>query len=494
MLNTATSANLHFLHQRTLLLKLASLLIIIPSALVLYGWLIEERTLYWLFPNHISMKANTALGFILASLALYLFNTSANWVYQLQRAIAVVLFTLGGITIYQYASNTTLPYVDQLLVKSSILASGVSAQEPSLLGYRMSPLAAINLMLVANTIFMLSNRYSNRQLNVARLFVIPVIVSSILVLIGYAYGVRDLYRFGFFVPISPLSAISFLLLATSLLFIRAERGFMRLFVGKTLGSRMVRWLVPVLVITFIGIGWLCRRGTLQHLYNDQFEISLLIFFTLLLSNLLIIWQARIQHGQELLRQHAQHVLEKNNQALERKVRQRTQELEKLMRDMEAISLTDGLTGIANRRALEQRLLLEWQRASRYQHPLSVLMLDIDYFKRLNDEFGHDAGDETLRQVAQLLTESARETDMVCRFGGEEFMLIMIETGLADAVQVAERMRAYVATHAWDLRPVTISIGVATLHADEALKTLLKHADQALYQAKAAGRNCVIAAE
>ena len=494
MLNSTTSGNLHFLHERVLLLKIACLLIVMPSLLVLYGWLIEEKTLYWLFPNHISMKANTALSFILAGLALYLFNNAAIWIHQLQRGIAALLFTIGMVTIYQYLSNTTPPYFDQLLIKSTIASTNLSAQEQYLLAHRMSPLAAINLMLTASTIFFLANQHTNRQLNMARLLVIPVIISSILVLIGYAYGVRDLYRFGFFVPISPLSAMSFLLLASSLLLIRAERGFMRLFVGHTLGSRMVRWLIPALVIIFVAIGWACRQGNLLNLYNNQFETSLLIFLTLLLSCVLIIWQSRMQHGQELLRQHAQHALQMNNLALEKKVKLRTQELEKLMHDMEALSLTDGLTGIANRRAFEQRLSLEWQRAVRYGHPLSVLMLDIDHFKRLNDDFGHDTGDAVLQQIARLLLEAARETDLICRYGGEEFIVIMMETSHADALQVAERMRQHIAAYAWSKRQVTTSIGVASLHANQPMPALLKAADQALYQAKAAGRNRVISAD
>ncbi len=493
MLKSTASGNLHFLHERILLLKIACLLIVAPSLLVLYGWLIEEKTLFWLFPNHISMKANTAFSLILASVALLLFNNPALWVYRLQRFIAILLFLLGAVTLYQYVSDTTLPYLDRLLIKPALLALSTQEKYQQLFNHRMSPLAAINLMLLAGSIFFLANRHNNRQLYLARLLVIPVIISSILVLIGYAYGVRDLYRFGFFVPISALSAISFLLLATSLLLIRAERGFMRLFVGHTLGSRMVRWLIPALIIIFVTIGWLCRQGNLLHLYNNQFETSLLIFLTLLLSSILIIWQSRMQHGQELLRQHAQHALQMNNLALEKKVKQRTHELEQLMQELETLSLTDGLTGIANRRAFEQRLTLDWQRALRYQHPLSVLMLDIDYFKSLNDEFGHAAGDVVLQQIAILLMEAARDIDLVCRYGGEEFIILMIETGLPDALQVAERIRLHIAAHPWPIRQVTASIGVATLQPEQSIQALLKAADQALYQAKAAGRNCVVSA-
>lgn len=487
-----SASNIHFLNQRILLLKLACLVIALPSLLALGGWLMQHKALEWLLPDQVTMKANAALAFILASVALYLFHKTGLWVYLLQRLIALSLFLLGVLTLYYYLTQTAQPYIDELWLQSRLLSASV--YQRYILAYRMSPLAAINIMLVALCIFFLANRYSNRQLNTARLFVIPVIISSILVLIGYAYGVRDLYHFGALEPLSPMSAISFVLLSTSLLCIRAERGFMRLFVGKTLGSRMARWLIPALIMVFSGIGWLCRQGNLLQLYNNQFETALLIFLTLFLSSALIIWQARMQHGQELLRQHAQHALLMHNLELEQKIRQRTQQLEILMRELEAQSLTDSLTGIANRRAFEQRLILEWQRAVRYQHALSLIILDIDYFKRLNDDFGHQTGDDILKEVALLLTLAIRETDLVCRYGGEEFIVIMMETEKHAAIHVAERLRLAIADHPWPIREITASLGVATLKADQTTKALLKEADCALYQAKAAGRNRVISFE
>jgi diguanylate cyclase (GGDEF)-like protein len=312
-----------------------------------------------------------------------------------------------------------------------------------------------------------------------------------MVLIGYAYGVRELYRFGFYVPLSPLSAIAFIELSVALMFIHAERGFMRLFVGQTLGSKMVRWLLPTLILVFITIGWLCRQGNLMHWYKNQFEVSMLIFLTLFLSSCLIIWQARAQHGQELLRQRAQFALELNNINLEKKVELRTQELKKLMEELEALSLTDSLTGLANRRAFEQRLKMEWQRATRYEHPLTIMLIDVDHFKRFNDDFGHQTGDHVLAQVGTILQQAVRTTDLACRYGGEEFVIILPDTSLDDAMPIAHRIREQVANYAWEARQVTVSVGVSMLNQQETANQLVSDADQALYQAKAAGRNQVI---
>ena len=479
--------NPHYIDERIFLLKIAVLLICLPSIIVLYGWLFESRLLIWLFPSGISMKANSAFCFILSSIALVLFLTRRPLAMMVQRILSLILISMGLITAYQYISGTDLPYVDSLLVQNQLVQNDPDSQ---LFANRMSPLTAINFTLNGLSIFLLTYR-NYHILNLARIITIPVILTSIMVLIGYAYGVRELYRFGFYVPLSPLSAIAFIELSVALMLIHAERGFMRLFVGQTLGSKMVRWLLPTLILVFITIGWLCRQGNLMHWYNNQFEVSMLIFLTLFLSSCLIIWQARAQHGQELLRQRAQHALELININLEKKVERRTQELKKLMEELEALSLTDSLTGLANRRAFEQRLKMEWQRATRYEHPLTVMLIDVDHFKRFNDDFGHQTGDHVLAQVGAILQQAVRTTDLACRYGGEEFVIILPDTPMDDALPIAHRIREQVADHRWESRQVTVSVGVAQLNHHKTPNQLVSDADQALYQAKAAGRNQVI---
>ena len=479
--------NPHYIDERIFLLKIAVLLICLPSIIVLYGWLFESRLLIWLFPSGISMKANSAFCFILSSIALVLFLTRRALAIKVQRSLSLILISMGLITAYQYISGTDLPYVDSLLVQSQLVQNDPDSQ---LFANRMSPLTAINFTLNGLSIFLLTYR-NYHILNLARIITIPVILTSIMVLIGYAYGVRELYRFGFYVPLSPLSAIAFIELSVALMLIHAERGFMRLFVGQTLGSKMVRWLLPTLILVFITIGWLCRQGNLMHWYNNQFEVSMLIFLTLFLSSCLIIWQARAQHGQELLRQRAQHALELNNINLEKKVEQRTQELKKLLEELEALSLTDSLTGLANRRAFEQRLKMEWQRATRYEHPLTVMLIDVDHFKRFNDDFGHQTGDHVLAQVGAILQQAVRTTDLACRYGGEEFVIILPDTPMDDALPIAHRIREQVSDHRWEARQVTVSVGVAQLNQHKTPNQLVSDADQALYEAKAAGRNQVI---
>lgn len=157
------------------------------------------------------------------------------------------------------------------------------------------------------------------------------------------------------------------------------------------------------------------------------------------------------------------------------------------------SLRDRLTGRGNRAAFDDRLMDEVYRAKRYELPLSLLMVDVDHFKQYNDSFGHPAGDVALKIVAEALG-NIRPSDFIARIGGEEFAVILPSTGSEVAMITAERLRQNVEAQAFPHRPVTVSIGMATLRAEGSPATLLEIADKALYAAKRSGRNRVIHAD
>lgn len=167
---------------------------------------------------------------------------------------------------------------------------------------------------------------------------------------------------------------------------------------------------------------------------------------------------------------------------------------RVRRELELLMLTDPLTGTGNRRLLMARLEEEVQRAQRYQRPLTAVFLDLDHFKQVNDQHGHAVGDIVLVQVATSLKASLRQSDHVARFGGEEFVLLLTETALDEALALVERMRTAVSA----LRipgateQITVSAGLAQWRNGESGDALLRRADQALYRAKAAGRNCAVA--
>jgi len=162
-----------------------------------------------------------------------------------------------------------------------------------------------------------------------------------------------------------------------------------------------------------------------------------------------------------------------------------------------LAYMDGVTGIFNRRYFELRIAEEMARSTRHGLTFSVIMVDIDHFKQLNDEYGHLLGDEVLRQVSAILTQQLRKSDVLSRFGGEEFAIITPETDLDSALAVADKLRRVV--ESWHFpgvaRPVTISAGVAEFPAQGGTRDdLVKSADEALYAAKQAGRNRVVTAQ
>ncbi|WP_114390467.1 PleD family two-component system response regulator [Notoacmeibacter marinus] len=164
-----------------------------------------------------------------------------------------------------------------------------------------------------------------------------------------------------------------------------------------------------------------------------------------------------------------------------------------------LAITDPLTGLHNRRYLEGHLQTLFDRAAKRQAPLSVMMMDLDHFKQVNDIHGHDGGDTVLREFAQRLRRNVRGMDLACRYGGEEFIIIMPETDQQTARQVAERLRMAIEAAPFALGPgkpdidLTVSIGVSSVVGDEeTASSLLKRADLALYAAKDSGRNRVIA--
>jgi diguanylate cyclase (GGDEF)-like protein/PAS domain S-box-containing protein len=166
-------------------------------------------------------------------------------------------------------------------------------------------------------------------------------------------------------------------------------------------------------------------------------------------------------------------------------------LEEANHQLQMLATTDALTGLRNHRAFQERLVEEIMRAERYKTPVSLILLDVDHFKSYNDSFGHPAGDEVLRRLADILRDHARTHDLAARYGGEEFILLTPHTDIAGAEIVAERCRHAIEKVQWGLRPVTASFGIAVLgFGIETGAELIACADHALYAAKAGGRNRV----
>jgi two-component system cell cycle response regulator len=160
-----------------------------------------------------------------------------------------------------------------------------------------------------------------------------------------------------------------------------------------------------------------------------------------------------------------------------------------------MTIIDGLTGVFNKRYFVEALEKEMSRAQRYGRPLSILMFDIDHFKRVNDNYGHLAGDYVLQALARLIQTRARREEIFARYGGEEFVILLPETQLEGGLELAEQLRKRVASYTFVFEgeeiPITVSIGVATAQGEGISETeFIRRADEKLYEAKAEGRNCV----
>ena len=261
------------------------------------------------------------------------------------------------------------------------------------------------------------------------------------------------------------------------------------------------------------LGWIENGWLVTHALQMGSALEMLLLAFALADRFHVLYQEKMlaQTQAQSAQQALVRVMQDNQHALQQQVAERTAALETANRQLQDLSNTDGLTGVANRRRLDAALTAEWLRAQRQQQPLAVVMLDVDWFKHYNDHFGHLAGDECLRQLGGILLDTInRSGDLVARYGGEEFVFIAPHTRAPEATVMADRVHQALAALnlAHPLSPlgrVTVSMGVAccvpartngpiapdTPSTPNTPAQLVALADQALYAAKAAGRNRTI---
>ena len=293
---------------------------------------------------------------------------------------------------------------------------------------------------------------------------------------------------------------------------------------KVVVALILSALVPLLVLVYVVV-----RFVVPHLPAGEAMqlgwLQLLVVFTVLavIAGASIVWdlgrnvgrmaqmmsEARTIAGLDRRRDEVGTVMQSFNRLLET-IEQQAQEinsfatrLDAAYRDLESTkarlketSFKDDVTGLYNRRFFSLRLEEELSRFRRFNHPVSVVLLDLDGFKAVNDDLGHAAGDETLRDMGQILMKHSRGINVVSRYGGDEFAILLVETSKAGARLYADRIREVVAKFPFSHgKPITASFGVASLPDDEAATTeeLFRVADHALYTAKRAGKNQVAAA-
>lgn len=260
------------------------------------------------------------------------------------------------------------------------------------------------------------------------------------------------------------------LLASSLFFVRKLARELPRGINRT-SWRVLGGFIILFIVGYLGF-YLLKRGT--HYDKHEMVVPVIFFFGAVFVLLVCFLAYRT-----------------------------AQELKRVV-ELEQETITDPLLGIFNRRFIDRRLQEEMLRAQRHGLPLSLMLLDIDFFKKVNDTWGHQNGDIVLKHLARLLVDTLRQTDLVARFGGEEFVLLLPHTTQTDARMLAERLRrtveqtpVLITTSGNDYQElrVTISIGLSCIQQkDDSSCDMLERADKALYQAKQTGRNRVIACD
>ena len=441
---------------------------------VLVGWTLDIELLKRVAPGLRVMNPVTAVAFILCGFSLALLRESRLTSRRRLGAqlLGAAVFFIG--TAEVVATLTGYPIeLDHALFPSQVERSGLAHTND------MATTSAIAFMLFGMALVYfggqsrLSHRLSQVTSTVGTIF-------GLVPLIAYLYGADMEHGFGALVPMAAHTSLSFVMLGVGLLIAPGTQAI-KLVSRADQGGRIVRRFFPSVVLTIVFLGYFRLAGQHAGWYETEMGAALMVAATIVALGGLLWWNAAVISRADQRRlaieatlQLSESALRAANEALALQVR------------------TDSLTGVANRMALDEELDRAVQNVHRYESEIfSVLMIDVDYFKRYNDSFGHLAGDDVLHGVARLLETTCRATDIVGRYGGEEFAIILPHTAEPGAREIAERLRAAVESHEWPHADVTVSVGIATGSADTAdADEVLREADFALYIAKQSGRNRV----
>ena len=449
-----------------------------------------------------SMKVNTACGLIAAAAALWLVHACASesmWV-RVARGLAVLVAAIGVLTLAEDLFKIDLG-IDQL-----ILPDTAPQRYTSHVG-RMSPGTAFDLTIIGLALLGLKAR-NLRLAACPHWLVVPALLVATLAVIGHAYGVSTLYEVRSNTSMAAPTAVAFLVLGLCVLAADSAHGFAGIkATSDTAGGLVSRRLLPMIPVVLFVLGWLRLQGQIHGFYDTQFGTALLVLASIIVCIVAVATTANTLHKTDLTRQRAEAEILSLNVGLELRVQDRTRQLAQVSsqlgvvnRSLEELSRRDGLTGLANRRFFDIFLADQMRIARRHKRTLALMLCDVDSFKEYNDHYGHPAGDECLKRVADALTSCCRPGDLAARYGGEEFALILPDTELGAALIIAEAARAAVAqleiAHATSITAsyVSISGGVAVLSRtrDISPQQLISEADLNLFQAKHMGRNQMVA--
>lgn len=452
-----------------------ALIVTTVGTAVLVGWALDVGFLKRVAPGLRAMNPMTAVGFIMSGFSLALLRESRLTFRRRVTAqlLGAGVFIIGGAKIVSAITGSGFARVDYLLFRTIIDSPSAPGQDG------MATLSAVAFVLfgLALIFFGGETKLSHRLSQLASTLGTVV---ALVPLIAYLYGADMQHGFGVLVPMALHTALAFVALGTGLLIAPGTQAI-KLVSRADEGGNIVRRFFPGVVGVLVALGYLSLAGQHVGWYETDMGSALMVAGAIVALGALLWWNAAIISRADRRRLSVEAALQLSESALRAA--------------NEALALqvrTDSLTGVSNRMALDEELDRAMQNLRRYESEgFSVLMIDVDYFKRYNDSFGHLAGDDVLRAVAGLLETGTRATDIVGRYGGEEFAVILPHTAREGSREIGERLRTAIERHGWPDAPVTVSVGIATASrgatdADQ----VLHEADVALYLAKKDGRNRV----
>lgn len=486
------------------LVRVGALLIASVGVIVFFGAFFDIPLVAGSVTGLSNMKVNAACAFVASAAALWILHSSAlesTWI-RMARALAVLVLAVGSLSLLEDIFAGDLG-IDQLILRDSVHGAGIL--HPG----RMSPSTAFNLTFIGLALLTLKARRPRLAASAHWLLVPPLLVAT-LATVGYAYGISALYEVKPYTAMAPHTALSFLILGLCVLAADSMHGFASIASSDTAGGLVSRRLLPTIPAILIVLGWVCLQGQLSGLYDTRFGLALMVLFSTTVCVIAVASTAITLQRVDLTRKLAEAQILSLNVGLEVRVQERTHELAQVSAQLglvnsslEKLSRQDALTGIANRRFFDDYLADQIAIARRHNRNLALVLCDVDSFKAYNDHYGHQAGDECLKQVAAALRSCCRRTaDVAARYGGEEFALILPETELDAALQIAEAAREAVANlriahdRSSTAAYVTISGGIAELlrRPNVSALQLIKDADEHLFEAKHLGRNQMVSAQ
>jgi diguanylate cyclase (GGDEF)-like protein len=456
-----TAAEVDFFVQRQFAARIAAAIVATVALVVLAGWIFGIGQLRTFIAGYAPMNPVTAICLLLCAAALLRLTRDNGDLVGL--AMAAIVCTAALLRLSDYLVHSQFR-IDQRLFSSSLALDVPSAPN------QIAPNTAFCLLMAG--LSMLTFSPTPWRSSARRCLCLLNIAVSWFAIVGYLLSSTPLYRVGVFTPMALHAAVCLLILGFVTLVVAPQERLLSILFGDSIGSLVVRVTVPMAFAVPLSVVYLSQLGRHAGIFGPGLGSAMTASLITATTLAVLMPMANTIHRLDIERRKYQRVLESHVG---------------MLTDLAAI---DGLTGVFNRRSFDHVLRGHQERSRATGHTLALVMIDLDNFKRHNDEFGHRSGDEVLKRVAETMKQNLRSDDAAARYGGDEFAIILPRSSAETAAVVAERIRSSLAEDESVLKGVTASVGVVAV-GPEFSGDIVEAADQCLYRAKTQGKNKVV---